>query len=96
MKIDNVEGIDSVAIAELIAHLGLDAVKRQTPEIKMAAKLIFDTVKGGGNVFTFGAGHAQALAMEFSSRAGGLAIFQSMHLQDIRQEPRDAFWDLRD
>ena len=96
MKVDRVEDIDSVLIAELIAHLGLDAVKRQVPEIKLAAKLIFDSVTRGGNVFTFGAGHAQALAMEFSSRAGGLAIFQSMHLQDISQEPRDAFWDLRD
>jgi uncharacterized phosphosugar-binding protein len=96
MKFGSVEGIDSVLITELIAHLGLDAVKRQLPEIKKAAKLIFDAVNGEGNVFTFGAGHAQALAMEFSSRAGGLAIFQSMHLQDIRQAPRDAFWDLRD
>ena len=96
MKIAEVEDIDSGKIAELIAHLGLDAVKRQLPEIKAAAKLIFDVVTSGGNVFTFGAGHAQALAMEFSSRAGGLAIFQSMHLQDIRLERRDAFWDLRD
>jgi len=96
MKIDSVEEIDSGLIAELIAHLGLDAVKRQLPEIKMAAKIIFDSVSKGGNIFTFGAGHAQALAMEFSSRAGGLAIFQSMHLQDIREERRDAFWDLRD
>lgn len=96
MKVDRVEDIDSVLIAELIADLGLDAVKRQVPEIKMAAKMIFDSVTSGGNVFTFGAGHAQSLAMEFSSRAGGLAIFQSMHLQDIRPERRDAFWDLRD
>ena len=80
MKIDSPEGISSVEIAELIAHLGLDAVKRQLPEIKAAAKMIFTTVTSGGDVFTFGAGHAQALAMEFSSRAGGLAIFQSMHL----------------
>ena len=96
MKIDKAKEIDIVAIAELITRLGLDAVKRQVPEIRAAAQLIFDTVVGGGNVFTFGAGHAQSLAMEFSSRAGGLAIFQSMHLQDIRQEHRDAFWDLRD
>ena len=96
MKINRAEEIDSALIAELIAHLGLDAVKRQLPEIKAAAKLIFDSVTSDGNIFTFGAGHAQALAMEFSSRAGGLAIFQSMHLQDIRPEPRDAFWDLRD
>lgn len=96
MKVDRVEDIDSVLIAELIADLGLDAVKRQVPEIKMAAKMIFDSVTSGGNIFTFGAGHAQSLAMEFSSRAGGLAIFQSMHLQDIRPERRDAFWDLRD
>jgi len=96
MKIAKVEDIDSGKIAELIAHLGVDAVKRQLPEIKAAAKLIFDVVNSGGNVFTFGAGHAQSLAMEFSSRAGGLAVFQSMHLQDIRPERRDAFWDLRD
>lgn len=96
MKIDSAEGINSAEIAELIAHLGLDAVKRQLPQIKASAQMIFAAVSNGGNIFTFGAGHAQALAMEFSSRAGGLAIFQSMHLQDIRLEPRDAFWDLRD
>jgi len=96
MKIDEVNEIDTVIITELITRLGLDAVKRQMPEIRAAAQLIFDTVTGGGKIFTFGAGHAQSLAMEFSSRAGGLAIFQSMHLQDIRQERRDAFWDLRD
>ena len=96
MKVDRVEDIDSASIAALIADLGLNAVKRQLPEIKAAAKLIFDSVTSGGHVFTFGAGHAQSLAMEFSSRAGGLAIFQSMHLQDIRPERRDAFWDLRD
>ena len=96
MKIDKVEDIDSAQIAELMANLGLDAVKRQLPEIRTAARMIFDAVNHEGNIFTFGAGHAQSLAMEFSSRAGGLAIFQSMHLQDIRTEPRDAFWDLRD
>jgi uncharacterized phosphosugar-binding protein len=96
MKVDRVEDIDSLSIAELIANLGLDAVKRQLPEIKSAAQMIFKTVTDGGRVFTFGAGHAQALAMEFSSRAGGLAIFQSMNLQDIREENRDAFWELRD
>ena len=74
MKVDRVEDIDSGLISELIAHLGLDAVKRQVPEIKMAAKLIFDSVTGGGNVFTFGAGHAQALAMEFSSRAAWFGL----------------------
>ena len=42
MKIAEVEDIDSGKIAELIAHLGLAAVKRQLPEIKAAAKLIFD------------------------------------------------------
>ena len=41
MKIDSAEDINSVSIAELIAHLGLDAVKRQVPEIKAAAKLIY-------------------------------------------------------
>jgi hypothetical protein len=33
VKVDRVEDIDSVLIAELIAHLGLDAVKRQVPEL---------------------------------------------------------------
>lgn len=96
MKIVQIEEIDSVLISELITSLGLAAVREQLPKIKEVARMIFETVTNGGNIFTFGAGHAQSLAMEFSSRAGGLAIFQSMHLQDFREERRDAFWDLRD
>jgi uncharacterized phosphosugar-binding protein len=96
IKIENIEEIDSLAIATRIAEISLEALRKQREEIKHAAQMIFDVSSQGGKIFTFGAGHAQSLAMEFSSRAGGLAIFQSMHLQDTRDVLRDAYWDLRD
>lgn len=73
-----------------------DAIFSDTSNLELVAEEIVKTHLRGGKVFTFGAGHAQAFAMELTSRAGGLAFYQSMHLQDIRTKIRDAFWDLRD
>jgi uncharacterized phosphosugar-binding protein len=73
-----------------------DAIMDDKTSLEAVANEIVKTHLRGGKVFTFGAGHAQAFAMELTSRAGGLAFYQSMHLQDIRTKIRDAFWDLRD
>lgn len=85
-----------IDVANLISSLGVNAVKSQLKEISEVAKLIVDVYSAGGKVFTFGAGHAQAFAMELASRAGGMSFYSSMHLQDFRQKIRNANWDLRD
>ena len=85
-----------IDVANLISSLGVNAVKSQLKEINEVAKMIVDVYSGGGKVFTFGAGHAQAFAMELASRAGGMSFYTSMHLQDFREKVRNANWDLRD
>ena len=85
-----------IDLANLISSLGVNAVKSQLKEINDVAKMIVDVYSAGGKVFTFGAGHAQAFAMELASRAGGMSFYSSMHLQDFREKVRNANWDLRD
>ncbi len=47
-------------------------------------------------MYAFGAGHAQAFAMELCCRAGGLRPFLAMNLDDLRTERRDAWQALAD
>lgn len=88
--------LDLAATMDHFLKLLRDAILNDTTNLEAVADEIVKTLLRGGKVFTFGAGHAQAFAMELTSRAGGLAFYQSMHLQDIRTKIRDAFWDLRD
>jgi uncharacterized phosphosugar-binding protein len=87
---------DLIEATSLIVELAMHAVSTQQSEILEISKEIVNTFLQGGKVYTFGAGHAQAFAMELTSRAGGLSFYQSMNLQDIRKVVRDSFWDLRD
>ena len=87
---------DLLIATSKIVELAMRAVSEQQREILDISNEIVKTFQNGGKVFTFGAGHAQAFAMELTSRAGGLNFYQSMHLQDIRDVVRDSFWDLRD
>lgn len=93
------ENPHDLLLAPIMSHflnLIQETVLKDTSTLEDVAIEIVNTHLRGGKVFTFGAGHAQAFAMELTSRAGGLAFYQSMHLQDIRTVVRDAFWDLRD
>ena len=95
-RLGNGSQFSEIDVANLISSLGVNAVKSQLSQINEVANLIVDVYSGGGKVFTFGAGHAQAFAMELASRAGGMSFYSSMHLQDFREKVRNANWDLRD
>ncbi len=95
-RLDDTAQFNEVDLANLISSLGVNAVSSQLKEISQVAEMIVDVYSSGGKVFTFGAGHAQAFAMELASRAGGMSFYTSMHLQDFRQKIRNANWDLRD
>lgn len=95
-RLDISAEFNEVDLANLISNLGVNAVSSQIKEITQVAEMIVDVYSSGGKVFTFGAGHAQAFAMELASRAGGMSFYTSMHLQDFRQKIRNANWDLRD
>jgi len=88
--------LDLATTMDYFLRLIRDAILDDTSSLEVVSSEIVKTHLRGGKVFTFGAGHAQAFAMELTSRAGGMAFYQSMHLQDIRSKIRDAFWDLRD
>lgn len=68
----------------------------ETAAIEEIAANVVDRIEGGGRLFTFGAGHSSAIAMELCSRAGGLADVTSMSLEDLRTEPRPAHVQLAD
>jgi uncharacterized phosphosugar-binding protein len=75
---------------------GLTAVTEQAGLIGKVATELARRIADGGHVYTFGAGHATACAMELCSRAGGLRAYTSMSLEDLRDTPRDAHHQLAD
>jgi len=51
----------------------IDAIQREEqPRIEAAAVLAADAIAGGGVLHAFGSGHSAMVAMEITSRAGGL------------------------
>ncbi|HEV8572344.1 MAG TPA: SIS domain-containing protein [Actinomycetota bacterium] len=67
-----------------VATEALEHVERtQLPEIQRAADLLASRLLAGGVVHVFGTGHSEAFAMELAGRAGGLAPFHAMTLQDL-------------
>lgn len=96
ISVSDPQDIDLTASVDHFLKVIRDAVLAESSKLEDVAAEITKTHLRGGTVFTFGAGHAQAFAMELTSRAGGLAFYRSMHLQDFRTKIRDSFWDLRD
>src|SRR4051794_10950026 len=60
------------------------------------AASIVDVTQAGHRVFAFGAGHADMFAMELYSRAGGLRIYEIMHLEDLDPIKRPFGMQMRD
>jgi uncharacterized phosphosugar-binding protein len=73
--------------AEAFFRAAREAVERvertQLAEIRRAADLLTPRLLDGGVVHVFGTGHSRAFAMELASRAGGLAPFHAMALEDL-------------
>jgi uncharacterized phosphosugar-binding protein len=68
----------------LAAREAVERVERtQMPEIVRAADLLTPRLLDDGVVHIFGTGHSRAFAMEMASRAGGLAPFHAMALEDL-------------
>jgi uncharacterized phosphosugar-binding protein len=65
-----------------LAHQYLDAAmallrrvrEEETDALAAAARLVADTVAGGGKLFAYGAGHSALPAQDLVYRAGGLAL----------------------
>lgn len=72
------------------------AIELAADTLVQVAELIVDATGAGHRVFAFGAGHADMFAMELFSRAGGLRLYQIMHLQDITPEKRPFGMQMRD
>ncbi|NPV88044.1 SIS domain-containing protein [Coprothermobacteraceae bacterium] len=86
-----------------VAERVINQLRDQEENMKRAARLIADTVIGGGIVQAFGSGHSFAAAMEISGRAGGLlpvkAVFEETfgryeRLEGVGTEFCKS-WDLR-
>jgi uncharacterized phosphosugar-binding protein len=74
----------------------LQAAATERDKIQRIAVALAKRVAQGGNIYTFGAGHSQSIAAEFCSRAGGLAHFTAMSLEDLREDNRKAHLQLSD
>lgn len=72
------------------------AAHDEARSVSVVAKAVAKAIMSQGRVFAFGAGHAQAFAMELYHRAGGLPGFVDMNLEDLRAEKRRAGCQLGD
>ncbi|WP_316781070.1 SIS domain-containing protein [Streptomyces sasae] len=52
-------------------------------DVRRAAELIVDCVRGDGVVQAFGTGHSQAMVLEVSGRAGGLVPTNRLQMADL-------------
>lgn len=57
--------------------------KEQIDNIKEAAKIMTESIKNNGVAHIFGSGHSKSFGMEMTGRAGGLAMINSMKLEDL-------------
>lgn len=91
------EGLATVTEAgEAVLGPALEAVRHEAGAVSIVAKEVARAVTAGSQVLAFGAGHAQAFAMELCHRAGGFAWFVDMNLEDLRTEKRDSAFQLGD
>lgn len=91
------QGLATVTEAgEAVLGPALDAVRYEADAVCAVAKEVARAVTSGARVFAFGAGHAQAFAMELCHRAGGLPWFVDMNLEDLRTEKRRSSCQLGD
>jgi uncharacterized phosphosugar-binding protein len=93
---------EDFALGEVAGHASalvgpaIKAAAVNAGAIGVAAREMADRVGKGGRLFAFGAGHAYAFAAELCSRAGGLPLWASMNLEDLRDTPRLAREQLHD
>jgi uncharacterized phosphosugar-binding protein len=69
----------TAAIQDLVARV----VAAETGAVERAADLIADSLRAGGVLQTFGAGHSEAAAADLAGRAGGLVPTNRISLRDL-------------
>ncbi|WP_046731778.1 sugar isomerase domain-containing protein [Streptomyces humi] len=78
--------VESVS-AQSFAEQSLAALRHVTEsareEVRRAAELIVDCVRGDGVVQAFGTGHSQAMVLEVAGRAGGLVPTNRLQMADL-------------
>lgn len=63
-------------------------IKSQENVISLAAQMLLNVFKSGGNLFAFGPGHAGMFAEEFFYRAGGLAVTNPLFHSGVMVDER--------
>jgi uncharacterized phosphosugar-binding protein len=69
----------TTAIQEVLARVAIS----ETSAVERAADLIADSLRAGGVLQTFGAGHSEAVAADLAGRAGGLVPTNRISLRDL-------------
>ncbi|TPG19491.1 sugar isomerase domain-containing protein [Pedococcus bigeumensis] len=75
-------GLSAAAFASMAARAVTQVAAAQTDAVARAARLMADSVEGGGVLQAFGTGHSEAFAMEIAGRAGGLIPTNRLALRD--------------
>jgi uncharacterized phosphosugar-binding protein len=77
------EAVSAAEFAAAAEEAVRQVAREQAGAVSAAAELVVEGLRAGGVVQAFGTGHSQALAMEFSGRAGGLVPTNMIALRDL-------------
>ncbi|WP_283139476.1 SIS domain-containing protein [Rhizohabitans arisaemae] len=75
--------IDQTAYAEIVRTAIERVLTEERHTIARAGEMIFDALRRGGVLQTFGTGHSREIALELVGRAGGLVPANQLGIRDL-------------
>ncbi|MER6083842.1 SIS domain-containing protein [Streptomyces sp. NPDC001833] len=79
----SVESVSAQGFAERSLAVLRHVTESARDDVRRAAELIVDCVRGGGVIQAFGTGHSQAMVLEVAGRAGGLVPTNRLQMADL-------------
>ncbi|MFJ8486797.1 sugar isomerase domain-containing protein [Streptomyces sp. NPDC094038] len=79
----SVESVSAQGFAERSLAVLRHVTESARGDVRRAAELIVDCVRGDGVIQAFGTGHSQAMVLEVAGRAGGLVPTNRLQMADL-------------
>lgn len=79
----SVESVSAQGFAEQSLAVLRHVTESARDDVRRAAELIVDCVRGDGVIQAFGTGHSQAMVLEVAGRAGGLVPTNRLQMADL-------------
>ncbi|MEU9343447.1 SIS domain-containing protein [Streptomyces sp. NPDC048278] len=79
----SVESVSAQGFAERSLAVLRHVTESARDDVRRAAELIVDCVRGDGVIQAFGTGHSQAMVLEVAGRAGGLVPTNRLQMADL-------------